>query len=416
MRNLFDQYNQPENKLTHALVCALQEDPKLIRHFLHWLGARGIPLTRQIKIIQQQIPGVPISGREEESGSLPDACFYDDAGWTVLIESKVQAGIGVKQLKRHVRTAQRCGYDKPQVILISVDSPKEALPKGTLKIEWRKVYEWFHRYSARSNWARKFVDYMHVFESKMIAQDYQIRGTLTMFDGLHFDEENPYTYSEGKRLIRLLGDELQKHPRLRKLGVDPKGQRRPAITGSGQIEIWDFLPLTVSRNAAQFTHFPHLTLSLKPQTAIAAITVPNGVKGGFRTKLQEMGPKGFRELIADIEKRLRPLVRQTNAKPVVYVVQRHFPSQRSRGVDDARLDADLRTLAGDSRGGVKKQPHWVDAIYNVLSDKRSNIQLGIQVHFGYECKELRSKKAVDLFVGCWIAMSPLINYVIGSKR
>ena len=413
MRNLFDQYDQPENKLTHALVCALQEDPKLIRPFLRWLRVRGIPPTQLIHIVQQQIPGVPVSSSDEESRSLPDACFYDDDGWALVVESKVQAGIAIKQLKRHVQTAQRCGYENPQMILISVDRPVETLPNSTLNVEWRQVYEWFHRRATHSEWAKRFVEYMHVFESKMIAQDYQIRGTLTMFDGLYFDEENPYTYNEGKRLIRLLGDELQKNPRLRKLGVDPKGHRRPAITGRGQSEVWDFLPLIVARKAGQHTKFPHLTIGLRLRHATAAITVPNGVGGGFRTKLRVMGRDGFEELISGIEARLRPVVQRTNAKPIIYALQRHFRSQRSPGEVDARLDADLRTFAGDSRGRVKRQPHWVDTIYAVLCDKRSNIQLGIEVQFGYDCKEIRSRKAVGLFAESWIAMSPILRCVLG---
>ncbi len=48
----------------------------------------------------------------------------------------------------------------------------------------------------------------------MIARDYAIRGTITMFDGICFDEDNPYTHAEAKRLIRLLGDELQSRPEL----------------------------------------------------------------------------------------------------------------------------------------------------------------------------------------------------------
>lgn len=34
MRNLFDQYSQPENRLTHALMTALHEDRGLLALFL----------------------------------------------------------------------------------------------------------------------------------------------------------------------------------------------------------------------------------------------------------------------------------------------------------------------------------------------------------------------------------------------
>ena len=214
MRNLFDQYDQPENKLTHALVCTLQSDPKLLRPFLkQLLRIRGKLPTRKIQVVEQQVPGEVVSGNENELKSLPDAWFYDDNddnnGRAVLLESKVQAGISLNQLERHARTGKRHGYESSQVVLIAVDRPKKLLPEVADAIEWRKVYEWFNKKSSHSEWALKFVEYMRVFESQMIAKNYNIRGTITMFDGLHFDKKHPYTYRDGKRLIRLFRSELQ---------------------------------------------------------------------------------------------------------------------------------------------------------------------------------------------------------------
>ena len=37
MRNIFDQYAQPENRVTHALMTALDEDRVLLGLFLHEL-------------------------------------------------------------------------------------------------------------------------------------------------------------------------------------------------------------------------------------------------------------------------------------------------------------------------------------------------------------------------------------------
>ena len=123
-----------------------------------------------------------------------------------------------------------------------------------------------------------------------------------MFNGLRFDAENPYTYREGKRLIRLLGDELKARKDLhRELAVDPHGQSRGGITND-DVGVWDFLPLKVARGAP-FTKFPHLTIGIRSTCAIAAVTVPNGVCGGFRTKLKNMEPERFLDLIRKIERR-----------------------------------------------------------------------------------------------------------------
>jgi len=293
VRNLFDQYLQPENRLTHALVCTLDADRALLQPFLGWAGTIDIPPARQLRITEQQVPGDLVSGDEEEGRGLPDACVFNDKGWALVVEAKVQAGISPDQLRRHIATAQRYGFEKPFVLLIAVDDPPSLMPDRALHRAWRDVYSWFRDRADTSVWARRFTTYMETFESRMIALNYSIRGTLTMFDGLRFDEDNPYTYREGKRLIRLLGDELQKRKDLHKIGVDPRGARRSAITGRSGTAVWDFLPLKAARGASTFTAFPHLTIALHQADAEAAITVPNGVRGGFRTKLREVGEGGF---------------------------------------------------------------------------------------------------------------------------
>lgn len=417
MRNLFDQYTQPENRLTHALVWTLNADRALLRPFLEWTGVHEIPGERRLRITEQQIPGEVISGDEEEGRGLPDACVFDDDGWALLVEAKVQADVSPDQLRRHVATARRHGFERPFVLLISVDHPPTGLPHRALHRAWRDVYAWFRQRARISDWARTFTTYMEVFESHMIASDYSIRGTLTMFDGLRFDEENRYTYREGKRLIRLLGDELQRRGDLHKIGVDPQGTRRSAITGQLDTAVWDFLPLKAARRAGNFTAFPHLTMVLRQTDAEAAITIPNGVRGGFRTKLRAIGEDGFFELLTKIERRVRPILRRlTGSKSTVYALQRHYRSQRSAGEMDARLEADLRTILPGRRREAKYQPEWMRAIYDVATRKRSNIQMGFVVRFPYSCSAVRSPAAVGLFAEAWKALSPIIAFVRDEER
>lgn len=40
MRSIFDQYTQPENQLTHGLICCLDQDRKLLKHFLLFAAHR----------------------------------------------------------------------------------------------------------------------------------------------------------------------------------------------------------------------------------------------------------------------------------------------------------------------------------------------------------------------------------------
>jgi len=414
MRNIFDQYSQPENRLTHALVCVLDADRTLLRPFARWAGARETPPASRLTITEQQVPGQPVSGDEDDGRGLPDACIFDGQSWSLLIESKISAGISVPQLRRHIATAHRHDFKKPHLLLLAIDAPPAKLPKGVTHRSWRELYVWFRKRAAESEWAAILTEYMERFESSMIAQNYAIRGTLTMFDGLRFDEDNPYTYREGKRLIRLLGDELQNRGDLKRLGIDPNGSRRSAITGGSESAgVWDFLPLRCARGASNFTAYPHLTMSINRDFAAASITIPNGVKGGFRTKLKTDGEDGFRELLRDIESKLRHLSRRsTGANVHASALQRHYRSQRSVGSVNARLDADLRTIVPGKRREAKHQPEWISAIYHVLTNKRSNIQFGLSARFQHDCPVIRSAKASELFAEAWVGMKPLLDFVL----
>ena len=179
--------------------------------------------------------------------------------------------------------------------------------------------------------------------------------------------------------------------------------------------MWDFLPLKIARGASNFTAFPHLDMGLWDTHALASITVPHGIRGGFKTKLKEVGEEGFLELLGQVEKRTRPILRKSRgSKAMVYATQRHYRSQRSEAEVDARLDADLRTVVSGTRSAVKYQPEWAYAIYDVITQKRSNIQFGLEVQFSYDCSVVRSAVAADLFAEAWVALSPVLPFVLGE--
>jgi hypothetical protein len=46
MRNVFDQFKEPENRLTHALMTSLSEEPKLLKGFVIWATGSAAPQGR----------------------------------------------------------------------------------------------------------------------------------------------------------------------------------------------------------------------------------------------------------------------------------------------------------------------------------------------------------------------------------
>lgn len=102
MRHLFDQYNHPENRLTHALVSSLANDPNLLRKFIRWTTTEERPPRSQLSVVEQTLPGdeEPRDEDEAERRGLPDGWIYDDDGWCLVIESKIESPLNRDQLDR----------------------------------------------------------------------------------------------------------------------------------------------------------------------------------------------------------------------------------------------------------------------------------------------------------------------------
>src|SRR5665213_2610667 len=114
LRNVFDQYSQLENRVTHALLSALNHDRKMLSRFLRDFLGIDLPTDpRRLEVTEQSYPGETDTG--EEIGSergIPDGWIYSETQkWCLVIESKVQARLSADQLKRHRRTASKLGYE-----------------------------------------------------------------------------------------------------------------------------------------------------------------------------------------------------------------------------------------------------------------------------------------------------------------
>lgn len=422
MRHLFDQYSQPENRLTHALVCSLANDPVLLKRFVHWATGQKAP-SSQLSIVEQTLPGQeePLQEDQERRRGLPDGWIYDDENWCLLIENKIQSPLTRNQLERHRATAIRRGYEKISLLAL-VPNPSEEpglYGDSVLLRKWTDLYLWMSQ-QTQSEWAARLISYMQVLEQKLVLESYLREGTLTVFDGIKFGKENPYSYIEAKRLLRLALDELRNRSELQKqLGMDAKGEGRPAITGRDSTRVWNFLSLKQARGVTSFTEFPHLTLGIHDNELIAIVTVPNGIRREFRRSLLAGGQDSFTAVFRTILDNLNEKLKDVQgATPWVEVVQRRYPFQRAEPILDARLQFDLRTAFGDvnaNGNSVKKQPQWLQATYDGLSKRNSNLQLGVGAIFPFDrCPAVRSPEILDHVANVWLACSPLIRKLLTS--
>jgi len=420
MRHLFDQYTQPENRLTHALVSSLANDPALLKRFVHWATGQKPP-TSKLSIVEQTLPGQeePLCEDQDRRRGLPDGWIYDEDNWCLLIENKIQSALTRSQLDRHRATALRRGFEKIVLLALVPNPSNEAALYGDsvfLK-KWTDVYLWMSQQS-QSEWAARLTSYMQVLEQKLVFDCYLREGTLTVFDGIKFEKNNPYSYIEAKRLLRLALDELRNRSDLRdQLGMDGKGQGRPAITGRDTTRVWNFLRLKQAKGVKNFTEFPHLTLGVHDDLLLAIVTVPNGIKREFRKHLLAGGRDQFTALFRQLHLNLNSAVTGINgAVPWVEILQRRYPSQRSEPIIDATLRFDLRT-AFTSSGKIKHQQQWLDATYEALSKRHSNLQLAVGAIFPFDrCPEVRKPEVLNHVANVWIACKPLIDTLIGTPK
>lgn len=418
MRNIFDQYNQPENRLTHSLAIALSQDRNLLKIFLSRFGPENIPDIRTLQVIEQGLPGSVIIDDENEAErrGLPDVVIFNEKGWALIIESKIRSSLTRDQLQRHYRTIQKCGIDDIHGLAITVDNSPFALD-GWRMTTWKDVYSWANENIPQSAWAKHMVEYFNVAENKMAQSEYLVEGTITEFSGINFD---PYTYLEGKRVLRLLTNKIRQNKLfLKEMDLD-ENSRRPAITNDPW-GVWDFISFNANTSSDKsFTGHPHCTFGLsdKDKNASGMITFPNAMDRVFLKRLVGLSHDDFStKLESSLSSIMKDLHEVRGYRPVIRVVQRHYKSQRSSAVIDGEMTVDLRACFGgvDSHTGrsIKPQEQWLKAVYELLNNKRSNIQFQIGVVFPYDlCPELQSRDADKLFVNTFRALNPLVKDVM----
>jgi len=416
VRNIFDQYSVPENRLTHALLASLAEDRWLLNAFVLWAFGKNIR-REKLWVLEQSLPGdrQDLSEEEAERRGLPDGCITDGDNWGLLIESKFAARPTVDQLRRHLRTARRRAIKDVELLLLTVHTPPVRLPDKVCVKQWWEVYAWLCKHAGRSFWGRRCLEYMQLAETKESAAEYLQEGRLTVFSGIPFSRNEPYTYAQAKRLLKLLREELCQDMRLSKrLGADLNGSGRPAITGQNQSGVWDFIPIRHARRAEKHTQYPHLTVAIMQDRVGAFATVPNGLNSRLRAQL--LGGN-LEEFESDVQKAtieiIRSLRRVRGFVPEIIVLQRHWPSRNSSSVVDCQLRFDARTaLPATSRyrRAVKRQPEWINAAYEALTHRQSNLEFQIGCSFPYDtCPTVGDQSIVRAIANVWLACAPIVK-------
>ena len=416
MRNIFDQYNQPENKLTHSLASSLYEDKKLLDSFLKTFCKNFFKITSNLKIEQQTVPGqITRETDEKQKKGLPDAIIYNEEE-CLIIESKVSSTLTQDQLNRHEKTLKRRGFDKIKGIGIVVDLLPNVKLENWKQLTWNSVYSWAHKETKNSEWAKKLVDYFNVLENNMVEDEYLTEGSITEFTGIHFDDDNPYSYREGKRQLKLLVNKIRKNKILNdELNVDLKAKGRSGIKKEGNL--WDYLTFNTGIKQKSFTDEPHLTIAMSDEFIEADFTIPYRIKGKTKKNFYSLSWVNFKNIVHEIALNFdKSFGISEGFQPHILLGQRRYPSQSSPAIHDARLEMDIRTAFKDISSKLKptqkQQEEWLKVVFEINNNKKSNLQFQVGGRFYFNKQSLVNDKNADqILVKSFLACKPLVKHL-----
>ncbi len=119
---LYDQYENAENRLTHALLHTIGSSRWIFENFLNKLiGINSRIRGSQFEIATQKVPFSHGDKETNKVESIPDAWITDNASKIgIAIEVKDRKdSIRTGQLRRHARRIR--GYERPYLVVITPD-------------------------------------------------------------------------------------------------------------------------------------------------------------------------------------------------------------------------------------------------------------------------------------------------------
>jgi hypothetical protein len=262
------------------------------------------------------------------------------------------------------------------------------------------------------------MQYMEIWEGKMVSKGYLKDVSVTSFSGIPFGKNEPYSYVKAKLCLKALMDKLRNNKKLNTVYDLDTSRGRGQITGMKGNLVWDYIPFAESKSKS-FTKHPHLTFVIRSDWTQVQITLPNSAKAKYWHAVDK-DKEMVRQLLLDIHKQLRKgrPRHPSKMKLWVEVLQRHYLHQKDVGIRDGELHFDADCLLENNRieNKVKPSSAWLDALHMILSNrKRANTQLAIVARYDHIDGSIVSKpEFIEETVRALIAMRPFYTRMTGT--
>ncbi len=432
LRNVFDQYSETENRLTHALFQTLRADEGLVVPFLRWaVGDPGL-MEQRHQLSCQVLPSIHhVAAAEDQlleeesaaSRSIPDGWIIGETdGLAVVFEDKVTAGLSRDQLARHVSTAKRRGFSRIMMLVVTADGemPSEIAswrPEGAQVFwkPWTSLYLWLVQRQEHNWWARELADFLTVLEYRLRERGIDV--ALTGFSGIPFGKDYPYDALAARAQLLNLMPLLRKNEKLRRVysGILAEGKGRVGL----ETPVWDVLKVQETFNSS-----PHLSVVVGGDETQLQVTVPNADRTGAWKRLQNADGSTMEVPLQATWNNVRAL----QGEPALFLnlYQRHFLGM-TRGVLDARIEVDLGTYFGQTEPDpqvkhlVRGNSIWLTSLLAMLGKtKKGNLELSLALRYRYDNPRARAALGDEGFVTeaveALISLRPWYEFLEGSRE
>lgn len=418
--NVFNQYVQEENRLTHALGVTLSRSRKFQAAFLKKLA--GNPRLRRKTEIRLQLAGGVAEYNGEKCG-IPDLAIIDDQNNAVIAEVKLGANLTASQLASHENRIKRDGLNVVSALAVTgrdrdQKSVGEWISRKKLNhawrhVSWQQIYQLACDYAVEDPWAEELRDYMLIMAKDLDENKMEADVKIIDFTGIPGDLAENYSHDTAKRVLHSLMDELRSDKAfLKALHLPENPRAKKAIKKTARV--WDVLSPVGDKG--DFVKSHHFTVNLGSDLAGAMLTIPHRSFTKLRRHVKSVTPEQFGELLAGYVKELGAAgILKANGSPYIVMLQRRYKNMQLYATD-GQLEFDLRTLTGLQSGkagpGIKRQPKWLNFCHDLIANGKGNLQFQIGVRFPYEtCPSLRQKRSINLFKDAFRATVPFAREV-----
>jgi len=410
LRNIFDQYQVPENRVTNALLQTLQRDKRLLDAFLKKVIGRTVAKNEHIVFEAFKKPGADgdLKSSDEQTQSIPDGLIKIGENIAVAIESKiVKNAIRPEQLRSHLREV--ASYNEKYLCVITPDdsSPIEELKArgeigvNSIWLSWREIYEMLGDYKSPKN-AEEFLQ-------NQLKEFLYMQNDLIGFCGIKKWEEG-YDLEQANNIVRNLIRAIK--PKLQEIyqGFTYEKQYYKRAKNPYQIyREWAWGYLAPQEN---FTKDLHFTFSLSETNLFIGLTIPHNAGQRWR-RLKQICKDD--NLFQEFESLLFEL-RSTLPNIYLEFLQRHYVGRKD-GLIDGMIEMNLDTIHGNPEKNVKENKALWEGLRSAIARKKDyNGQLMIRTRYFFkDHPEMEHESFKDEIIRATASFKPIYEFLSESK-